>query len=315
MLYGVDVHPQYQKGLKIEDLPKQGYTFAAVKCTQGTSFYATGFAEWIGRIRKAGMIPGAYHWIEKGSGAAQCDWFLKNLEKVGGPNGLLIQLDCEDTATYADVKAWAARWESRTDAHPFAIYTGKWWWDAPGRKWDGGAVTPYLWDSRYMKQPDTNTVADNPASLAATIPSAWWAPNYGGWKTAAILQFTSKGDAGGIGNNVDLNATKMTKAQLLDMTEGDDVKPSDITAIADAVCKKLTADKAFQAAVGKSVLTCDRVPVPQPPINNADYLGPKPNTTYALENALREVWRDGREHANAIMEALGKPPVYPKPEA
>lgn len=218
MLYGVDIHGQYQAGIDFPTLARQGYTFAVTKASQGTGFRAPRFVEWIGKTRAAGMIPGAYHWIEKGNAVAQVAHFLKVLADVGGPNGLLIQLDCEDNATWADVQAWAAEWKRRTNGHPFLLYSGKWWWGAAGRQWPGSSITPYLWESHYLAA-DTDSVPDDPAAFAARIPASWWTPGYGGWKAATILQFSSKGDAGKLANKVDLNATKLTREQLLKLTQ------------------------------------------------------------------------------------------------
>lgn len=217
MLYGVDVHGVYQAGLDFALLRRQGYSFCAVKASQGTSFVGPQFAAWTAAGRAAGLIMGAYHWIEHGRVTEQVDHFLRVLATVGGPDGLLIQLDCEDSATWADLQEWDRVWRERTGGQPYLIYTGAWWWDAAGRRWDGSSITPLLWHSHYLAA-DTDGVPDDPAEFAARIPAAWWAPGYGGWKAATILQFSSKGDAGGLRNNVDLNATKLTREQLLALT-------------------------------------------------------------------------------------------------
>lgn len=220
MLYGVDVHPRYQAGIDFPTLKAQGYTFAAVKATQGTYLSVDLFASWISKARAAGLIPGAYHWIVAGDGAGQARYFHERVKAAGGPDGMLIQLDCEDNATWSDVVAWANEWTRLTSGHPFLIYTGGWWWRP--RTWNGSLLTPYLWDSHYLTA-DLDTVPDDPAAFASRIPADWWAPGYGGWGSATFLQFTSKGDAGGLGNNVDLNATRLTREQLLALTTGDDM--------------------------------------------------------------------------------------------
>lgn len=238
MLYGVDIHGSYQAGIDFPTLKAQGYTFAVTKASQGTDFRAPRFVEWIGKTRAAGMIPGAYHWISKGSPVAQVAHFLDVLADVGGPNGLVVQLDCEDNATWADVQAWAAEWRRRTNDHPFLLYSGKWWWGAAGRQWPGSTITPYLWDSHYLVA-DTDSIPDDPAAFAARIPSSWWTPGYGGWKAATILQFTSKGDAGKLANRVDLNATKLSREQLLALTRPPEEDMPLTKADADLVVKTL----------------------------------------------------------------------------
>lgn len=219
MLYGVDIHGSYQRGIDFPLLARQGYTFAAVKATQGvTDFsasYTQQFLDWMPKIKAAGLVPGAYHWLTNADPVAQCANFLRRVRQAGGPNGMLIQLDCEDNATLPVLQAWVAEWNKQTGGHPFAIYSGSWWWKPRG--WNGAALTPYLWDSHYISV-DTDTIADDPAALAARIPASWWKPTYGNWPKVTVLQFTSKGDAGGLGNNVDLNAFPGTKADLLALT-------------------------------------------------------------------------------------------------
>ncbi len=217
MLYGVDIHGRYQAGISFPRLRDEGYTFAVVKASQGTFQKAPQFVPWIGQIRAAGMIPGAYHWIVAGNGAAQARYFYAQIQAAGGPEGMLIQLDCEDTATLSDVDAWAAEWRRLSSNHPFLIYSGAWWWGAAGRQWNGTHVTQYLWNSHYLTA-DTDTISDNPAEFAARIPASWWTPGYGGWQQTTFLQFTSKGDAGSLGNNVDLNVYRGTREQLLALT-------------------------------------------------------------------------------------------------
>lgn len=229
MLYGVDVHGQYQAGLNFKKLKAEGYSFVVVKATEGISFQAPQFTQWVAATRAEGMIPGAYHWIKRGNGAEQADFFYDRCKAAGGVNGLLIQLDCEDNATWEDLVAWTTRWNTLTNKHPFMIYTGAWWWANAARNWAGNTLTPYLWDSHYISGTDANTISDDPAALATQIPASWWQVNYGGWKTPTILQFTSKGDAGGLGNNVDLNATHLSLTQLLALTT-----PGGIVATVDA---------------------------------------------------------------------------------
>jgi hypothetical protein len=215
MLYGVDIHGTYQRGISFPTLRAQGYTFAAVKASEGTGFVGPQFLAWIPQIRAAGLIPGAYHWIKRGNGAQQAQFFYNLVRQVGGPEGMLIQLDCEDDATLSDVDAWAAEWRRLSGNHPFLIYSGAWWWGARG--WDGTHITPYLWHSHYLTA-DTDTIPDNPAEFAARVPASWWVPGYGGWSTTTLLQFTSQGDAGSLGNNVDLNVYRGTREQLLGLT-------------------------------------------------------------------------------------------------
>jgi hypothetical protein len=214
-VYGVDIHGTYQRGMDFSMLARQGYSFAAVKASQGVtefnSSFTQQFLDWIPRIRAAGMIPGAYHWLTNADPVAQCRNFWRRLRQVGGPAGMLIQCDCEDNATIEVLRGWTAEWKRLSGGHPFLIYSGGWWWKPRG--WNGAQFTPYLWQSHYLPA-DADTAPDDPAAFARRIPDSWWNPGYGGWARATILQFTSRGDAGSLGNNVDLNVYPGTVAQL-----------------------------------------------------------------------------------------------------
>lgn len=220
MQYGVDVHDGYQAGLSVQTLVAQGYTFAAVKLTQGTTYARDRGDDWVRAARDAGLIPGGYHWLTSADGAEQARWFWRKVREAGGPDGMLIQLDVEDDGYGPQILAWAAEWNRLSNHHPFLIYSGAWWWNSPDRPMRGVRgvdVTPYLWHSRYLTA-DSDTVPDDPAEFAARIPATWWAPGYGGWPTVTILQFTSRGDAGGLGNKVDLNVFRGDGDALLALT-------------------------------------------------------------------------------------------------
>lgn len=227
MLYGVDIHARYQAGISLSTLQAEGYSFVVTKATEGTSipwhstlsqsqFKARALA-WVAEARRLGMIPGLYHYLRAGDGAAQARVFHAFVRDAGGPTGLLIQLDCEADATWSDINEWHNEWHRLAGPHPYLLYTGSWWWNAAGRRWNGASLTPYLWHSHYLTA-DADTISDDPAAFAARIPPSWWTPGYGGWGGATILQFTSRGDAGSLGNNVDLNATRLTRDQLLALT-------------------------------------------------------------------------------------------------
>lgn len=226
---GVDVHDGYQAGLDFPTLYRQGYRFAAIKLTQGTGYVRDRADDWIRAARAAGLITGAYHWLTGADGAAQARWFFKQLMAAGGPDGMLIQLDVEDDGYGPQMTAWTREWNRLSGGYPFLIYSGAWWWPRTGG-FRGADLTPYLWDSHYLGV-DLDTVPDDPAALAARIPASWWLGRYGGWSRAALLQITAKGDAGGLGNNVDIDVYPGSIEQLratftrpgADMSYTDDV--------------------------------------------------------------------------------------------
>lgn len=104
-----------------------GIVFSAAKATQGTTFKDPTYLAHTRGAKSAGLVPGAYHWLEPGSnGAAQCEFFLKG---IGDPTGFLIQLDCEESGiTYAEIVQFVHRWNVLTDNHPIFVYSGQPFW-------------------------------------------------------------------------------------------------------------------------------------------------------------------------------------------
>lgn len=195
-IFGVDIAGSYQGGINIAKLKAEGFAFVVCKATEGTSYSAPRFDEWIPAIKANGMIPGAYHYIRNSDGAAQARFFLSRLAKHGGPAGMLIQLDCEADASWPVVQAFVAEWNAKTGNYPFAFYTGDWWLQP--RKWNVAALTPYLWAAPNRGYTGTYTGDASPD----------WNAGYGGYAALAINQYTSKGDAGGLNDNVDIDAIR-----------------------------------------------------------------------------------------------------------
>jgi hypothetical protein len=178
----IDAHCTYQAGLDVEKLAEEGYSALVVKATQGSSGYwaPAAFDDWIRRARAAGMIPGAYHWINNSDPIQQVDYFLRRLQSVGGPDGMLIQLDCEDTATpatAATVTLWIREWNRRTGNHPLLFYSGAWWYPAKLGSFQVAKVASnvHQWDSHYV------TGAGYASALYEAVPAGWWTARYGGF--------------------------------------------------------------------------------------------------------------------------------------
>ncbi|MFI5910927.1 glycoside hydrolase family 25 protein [Dactylosporangium sp. NPDC051541] len=195
-IFGVDIAGSYQAGINIHQLKNEGYAFVACKATEGTTYQAPHFDEWIPAIKAEGMIPGAYHFLRNSDGAAQARFFLARLAKHGGPAGMLVQLDCEADASWAVVQAFVAEWNARTGSYPFAFYTGDWWLQPRG--WNVASLTPYLWAAPNRGYTDSYT-GDTAND---------WNAGYGGFTRMSIDQFTAKGTAGGIRGNVDIDAVR-----------------------------------------------------------------------------------------------------------
>lgn len=197
-IFGVDIAGSYQAGINIAQLKAEGYAFVACKATEGTTYAAPHFDEWVEAAKAAGMLPGAYHFLRNSDGAAQARWFLSKLAPHGGPDGFLIQLDCEADASWQVIQDFVAEWNSHTSNYPFAFYTGDWWLGAQSRGWNVASLTPYLWAA-----PDRGYTGGYTGDASTD-----WNAGYGGYSTLEIEQYTSTGTAGGLAHNVDLDAIR-----------------------------------------------------------------------------------------------------------
>lgn len=186
----------------------EGYSAVLCKATEGTTFRDGRFRQHVSGAMRAGMIPGAYHYLRAGDGAAQARAFHTAVSAAGGPAGWLIALDDEADASWATTQAWAAEWRRLTGGHPFLMYTGAWWWGSRG--WPGATLTPYLWHSRYV------TGSGSGSWLYGRVPTGWWSPGYGGWPQATLLQFTSQALVAG--QRVDASAFRGSLDDLRQLT-------------------------------------------------------------------------------------------------
>lgn len=215
----------YQDGINVGKAVREGFSAVICKATEGYSYKDPCFSEFTSAATEAGAVPGAYHFLRSGNGAVQAQRFFNRVEDAGGPDGWLCVCDNEADASWATTKAFFAEWDRLSDGHPLIMYTGAWWWDVSWRGWNGSSLTPYLWHSHYVSG------AGYASTLYQLVPESWWSPGYGGWRSATILQFSSKASVAG--KTCDVNAFRGTREQLLALTtktkneEVTDVEQSD----------------------------------------------------------------------------------------
>jgi hypothetical protein len=190
---------------------REGYAAVICKATEGRTYNDPRFDTFIPQIKAAGLIPGAYHFLRAGDGAAQARAFHARVTAHGGPGGFLCACDNEQDATLAATKAFFAEWARLSGNHPLMMYSGSWWWTSRG--WNGPSLTQYLWDSRYVSGSGVGS------DLYTKVPASWWTPGYGGWGTATLLQFSSKATVAG--QPVDVSAYRGTYGQLLALAGAD----------------------------------------------------------------------------------------------
>ena len=208
MLYLCDIS-SHKAGFNVAKAASEGYSAAIAKASQGTWYQDPCFDGFAQQAINAGLIPGAYHWLENGQGGLQAELFYHDVGEHGGPQGWLCACDCEDDADWATLTAFFGRWKELASGHPLILYSGNWWWESRG--WNGAGLTPYLWDSRYVSGSGYGS------QLYELVPDSWWTPRYGGWSETSILQYSSNATVAG-STPIDVDAFLGTREELLKLT-------------------------------------------------------------------------------------------------
>lgn len=218
LIYGVDV-ASYQGRPDWRRVYNSGIRFAFSKVTESTDYLNPTWAH-----NRAGMaalgaefLPGAYHFLHGGDGAAQARYFLK---KAGDLSGFAVALDVEASgANAATARAWVAEFKRLTGGHPVIGYYPKWYWEENGRP--DLSFFDSIWQSHYVDGSGT------PAALYADVPASWW-DRFGG-EPISILQFSSSGSVPGISGPCDVNAFRGDLDQLRALALGTDSQPQEET--------------------------------------------------------------------------------------
>jgi len=229
--WGLDVSNHKPWGFDFPRARREGYTFCFTKATEGTSYvdknwYNRGSDQgYAVRIPEAGLIPGAYHFLRAGDGAAQARHFLARVKDAGGPTGWVCSCDCEADASWDTLYGFYAEWAQLTGGHPLPLYTGAWWWNIPARGWDARKLPgglPWLWLSRYVAGSGYGSV------LYEKVPTSWWTAGFGGWGQVQILQFSSSGVVAGV-PAIDVNAFEGDPTALYALTRAGGTPPTPTT--------------------------------------------------------------------------------------
>jgi GH25 family lysozyme M1 (1,4-beta-N-acetylmuramidase) len=173
------------------------------KATEGTSYdYVGVFNSRMPAIAGSGAVPGAYHFVSSGDGAAQARYFHSVVRSwLDHPLGFLVQIDHEG-ADYdprpplSTTYAFADEWAQLTGGHPVTHYFPKWFWQTLGGPSLPRHVGP-LWASSYLSGSGTFD------QLSGRVPASFW-NGYAGWSAPSIVQFTDSGVVAGVGG-LDLN--------------------------------------------------------------------------------------------------------------
>jgi lysozyme len=189
---GLDVS-HYQGTVDWASVARQGYRFAFLKATEGTSWIDPEFStNWNG-AQAAGLLRGAYHYYEPGSDPGeQAELFLNTVWPHGGqpllaPGDLPPVLDIETTGSQSaeevvqGIETWLSRVQQGTLRTPI-LYTGREFWDSLGTQQFGAFP---LWIAEY--------------GVAAPSPLP------AGWQQWRFWQYSETGSVEGIEGDVDLD--------------------------------------------------------------------------------------------------------------
>ena len=228
-IFGIDVHPEYQKGFDFDRAKAQGYDYALIKASEGpyrdgTTYVPSGFKDFHDRAKASGLIVGLYHFLLESDGddpqrggRIQADLFYRTIQSVGGTQGKLIAVDFEAYsdkypwlwATNETLKAFNAALRERIGKHPIILYSGRNYWNGVGAP--SGDFKQYganvAWDARYADMKPH----DRPRDHYAEIQDWGWGEPWGG-VTPMFWQFTSSGLVAG--QYIDVDAFRGTKVDL-----------------------------------------------------------------------------------------------------
>lgn len=183
-LYGVDIHPQYQAGISIEQIRAEGFDFMAVKLSEATATF--GGLDWIRRGQACGLLSLGYHYLRPGNETGQAVVFCQQLAAAGGVPGMLdaeaiTAVGQTPTLTVAGIHRFLDACASNGTRVPL-LYLPRWYWQRMGSPDLTGL--PTLWASSYVAGTGYASVL-----YEAVTPSSWAA--YGGLPVS-VLQFTDR---------------------------------------------------------------------------------------------------------------------------
>jgi hypothetical protein len=223
--WGVDLHPQYQRGISFDRLVGLDYDFGFVKISEGPYRDGTVWthAEWKSfalAARRTFPVFGAYHFLVNShpddhakGGRVQAELFWRRLQEVGGSKGAVLIVDFEHYSDKypwlspynATLKAYVKRLKELSDGQPVVLYTTESYWQDTGEP--SGPVADYdidfLWEARY---PHMEPI-DRPQDYFLRHLDTWETPWQGfNGEDTGIIQFTPAGLAAG--RYIDCNASK-----------------------------------------------------------------------------------------------------------
>lgn len=202
MIYGIDIS-HHQGTFDLHRTAREGFHFAFLKATEGSSFVDGQFGRNLNEARAAGLLTAAYHYQRGDSSAAAQVDHIRRVIPVDVP----VILDVENNGGHSNLSRDIIHRLTAAGYHSPLLYLPQWYWQQIGSPDLRGL--PPLWYSRY---------ANNEGGYASEIyerNADWYAQHWGGYGglPVAVLQFTSSATVAGQAP-VDANAFRGTRAEL-----------------------------------------------------------------------------------------------------
>jgi GH25 family lysozyme M1 (1,4-beta-N-acetylmuramidase) len=230
-IYGIDVHPGYQRNLNFERARAEDYEFCVIKASEGPyrdgdTYVPGGFKEYFRRAEAEGFVMGAYHFLVSTPAKAQAEHFLRTIDSVGGPEDKILMVDFEDypkipalSPGNEQLEGFISEVKRRIGDHPIVLYAAKGFWiggDSSGDFDQYGA--DMAWDAYYlhMDRVFPKRFYEDSENLFHRADLPWgWGRRWGNVEPW-FWQFTPAGTVAGM--NIDVNAYRGTREQLLALT-------------------------------------------------------------------------------------------------
>lgn len=200
MLPGIDISIyQWPKGIPfsmLRKLKKAG--FEHIHCRASIGLYPDPSAlTTVKRVRDAGLVPGMYHFLDDGpTGAHQAEVFWGQVQRAGGPRGIILTNDVEATAgnhpSRIQMSMWAQRMGTLAGANiPLVLYSNRSTAISLGNP-DAGAFYDHLWQAFWTQSEHLGPWDD---SNGNHHPGGWTLPAHAphagffGFRKAELWQY------------------------------------------------------------------------------------------------------------------------------
>lgn len=211
-LRGVDVS-LYQGAIDWKAAKAAGFTFGIARCVRETLTVDDRFRTNLKGMRDAGILPGAYVFLNTGMAKVQAATFISELKAVGGPTGILCVVDIERNSdgsvpTLEHVTNFAKAFHDAFPNHPLGFYGS----NALTGLGNLTGLYNYLWVANYGTNPEGNWPDTYKARGGDASPV--WSDKRNGF-LPLLWQFSSKGRVPWDSSaRIDFNACRSTLDQL-----------------------------------------------------------------------------------------------------